>query len=279
MNSKSIESGGLRNRGLIKKSTDQKPLISIVTVVYNAASTLEATILSTIHQTYENFEYIIVDGGSTDGTLDIIKKYEDRIDYWISEPDKGLYYAMNKGINLANGDWINFMNSGDSFYQNEVLTEMFKQAHQDVDVIYGDVMFSFDGTNAVHVKARTLDYFWKGMPFVHQTSFVRTALMKKHPFDVYYKLIADYSSLYNMYLDGAKFKYLEKIVCNFRAGGLSDNNPESIAECQRMIFVKHRGINVKLYYYKRYVECFVKYNFAKLIGQNNYARLRKIKNK
>ena len=89
-------------------------LISVVTVSYNAVATIEQTLLSVINQTYPNIEYIIIDGGSTDGTVDIIKKYADEIVYWISEPDKGIYDAMNKGIKKANGEWINFINAGDS---------------------------------------------------------------------------------------------------------------------------------------------------------------------
>ena len=120
-----MQNGGLRTRGIIKTSTPEYPLITVVTVVFNGEATLEQTIQSVVNQTYDNVEYIIVDGGSKDRTLDIIKKYEDRIDYWQSEPDKGIYDAMNKGIELANGDWINFMNSGDSFYNECVIKNIY----------------------------------------------------------------------------------------------------------------------------------------------------------
>ena len=117
------------------------PLISVVTVSYNAVSVIEQTIFSVINQTYPNVEYIIIDGGSTDGTVDIIKKYADKITYWVSEPDKGIYDAMNKGIELATGEWINFMNAGDSFYSFSILELIFGQTIFSNDIIYGDTLF------------------------------------------------------------------------------------------------------------------------------------------
>lgn len=105
--------GGLRQSGVYQEDADEMPLFSVITVCYNAVNVLESTINSILLQNYKNIEYIIIDGGSSDGTLDIIRKYEDRIHYWISEPDNGIYDAMNKGIRLAGGRWINFMNAGD----------------------------------------------------------------------------------------------------------------------------------------------------------------------
>ena len=99
----------------------KQPLITVVTVVYNDVKHIEDTILSVVNQTYPNIEYIIIDGGSTDGTVDIIKKYADHIAYWVSEPDKGIYDAMNKGLKKATGEWVNFMNSGDCFAQSKTL--------------------------------------------------------------------------------------------------------------------------------------------------------------
>ena len=101
-----------------------KLLISVVTVCYNAADTIEKTMLSVLNQTYHDIEYIIIDGGSTDGTVEIIRKYADRIAYWVSEPDKGIYDAMNKGIKVATGEWINFMNAGDEFVDEGVIEKL-----------------------------------------------------------------------------------------------------------------------------------------------------------
>ena len=95
----------------LEKPNNIKPLITVVTICYNAVDTIEETIKSVIEQTYPNIEYIVIDGGSKDGTVDIIKKYQDKISYWVSEPDRGIYDAMNKGTMKANGRWINFMNS------------------------------------------------------------------------------------------------------------------------------------------------------------------------
>lgn len=115
------------------------PIISVVTVSYNTVATIEQTILSVINQTYPNIEYIIIDGGSTDGTIEIIKKYENRIHFWISEPDNGIYDAMNKGIDKATGQWINFMNAGDCFHDNKVLESLFGENNYDNCIaIYGN---------------------------------------------------------------------------------------------------------------------------------------------
>ena len=125
------------------KETDT--LISIVTVSYNAVLTIEQTILSVINQTYPNVEYIIIDGGSTDGTVDIIKKYEDKIAYWVSEPDKGIYDAMNKGVVVATGEWINFMNAGDIFTDGDVIDKLFHQniIINRVGIVFGDTLVVF----------------------------------------------------------------------------------------------------------------------------------------
>lgn len=117
------------------------PIISVITVCYNAVANIEETMLSVLNQRYDKVEYIVIDGGSKDGTLDVIKKYANKLAYWISEPDKGIYDAMNKGIAKATGDWINFMNAGDKFINEEVLNKSFVSRYSDdVDILYGDVI-------------------------------------------------------------------------------------------------------------------------------------------
>lgn len=113
--------GGLRAQGKIKKSYKDKPLISIITVVYNGEAYLEQTIQSVINQSYDNVEYIVIDGGSNDGTLDIIKKYEQQIDYWVSERDNGIYSAFNKGVRVAQGEWISFLGADDTYLEDAIM--------------------------------------------------------------------------------------------------------------------------------------------------------------
>jgi glycosyltransferase involved in cell wall biosynthesis len=138
-----MNEGGLRFDGISKS-----PKISIITVVYNCEAFIENTILSVIQQKFLDMEYIIVDGGSTDGTLEIIKKYNNKIDYWISEPDNGIYGAMNKGIDLARGEWLNFMNSGDVFVYDNVLSKTFSQnISNNIDFIYSDWFFLNENSN------------------------------------------------------------------------------------------------------------------------------------
>jgi len=132
------EGGGLRTQGYFKRSLPEKPLITVITVVFNGAQYLEETILSVIGQTYDNVEYIIIDGGSTDGTLDIIRQYEHAVDYWISEKDGGMYDALSKAFSLATGKLIQYINAGDFLYQNSLnaIRKIFTQ-HSEIKWITG----------------------------------------------------------------------------------------------------------------------------------------------
>ena len=193
-------------------------LITVVTVTHNAKDHLEETILSIINQNYGHIEYIIIDGGSSDGTLDIIKKYEDKIDYWISESDEGIYFAMNKAIEKATGQWINFMNAGDTFFNNSTIQKVMDNLDNDTDLIYGDhVCDGIIGSVADRSITRL-------MPCCHQSLFVKTALMKQYPYNTFYSISADYEFLLKMYKLGKKIQYIEEPIANYLRNGFSDQN-------------------------------------------------------
>lgn len=208
----------------LSKETDT--LISVVTVSYNAVSTIEQTILSVINQTYPNVEYVIIDGGSTDGTVDVIKKYADRISYWVSEPDKGIYDAMNKGIDRITGEWVNFMNSGDIFYDKNVIENIFLENKlEEVNVIYGDSRLNFLWGDKI-IKPDILNNILSGMIFIHQSSFIRTKQMKKYKYETKYKLCADYNFFLKCFQENSEsFKYIPLLVSIYDAeSGLSSQN-------------------------------------------------------
>lgn len=190
---------------------------SIVTVSYNAVATIESTILSVINQTYSNVEYIIIDGGSTDGTVDIIKKYQDKISYWISEPDQGIYDAMNKGLKIASGEWINFMNSGDSFVHTEVLENLqLEQYDRRIVALYGDTIYVRPRGEEL-LKSRLPNFLLRNMPTSHQSFFVRTENAKMIGFDVKYKYDADYNMMYQLLgkYGMQSIKYLPQTIARY----------------------------------------------------------------
>jgi len=199
-------------------------LITIITVSYNAVTVIEETIKSVLNQTYKNIEYIIIDGGSTDGTKEVIKKYANQLSYWISEPDKGIYDAMNKGISKANGEWINFMNAGDSFVDNNVLEKVSKFLNNGFGITFGDTIVEKNGKKIIHYATP----FYKKeklhhkMGFNHQSTFVRTDLAKKNPFDLKYKLAADYNMIISLYRAGAKFNQLNFAIALYDLNGISN---------------------------------------------------------
>lgn len=184
-------SGGLRTRGFFKKNNVYNPLISVITVVLNGEHYLENTIQSVLNQNYKNVEYIIIDGGSTDKTLDIIRQYDGEIDYWISEKDVGIYHAMNKGVSLSGGEWLNFMNCGDKYYSDDIVNSIFTRDIS-VDFLYGDAELRYPTFSIVR-KAKALSLIWQGMVFSHQSMFTRRKWHEKYPFEMdKYDIASDY---------------------------------------------------------------------------------------
>lgn len=219
--------GGLRAKGIFKKSSSLKPLISVITVVLNGEKYLEKAISSIKEQTYDNVEYIIIDGGSKDGTLDIISKHEDHIDFWMSENDNGIYNAMNKGIALSKGDYVGFVGSDDYLYPNtlgELANAVKKKA---IDYTVGAVDIVNDNGKIIE-KILVLPNFLDKSRFIfdmatHHLSFYvsRRIIDKVGNFDEAFNIRSDYDmSISVISASKNNFNFVE-CVGGFREGGIS----------------------------------------------------------
>jgi glycosyltransferase involved in cell wall biosynthesis len=217
-----MQFGGLRTKGILKYAKPGVPLITVVTVVRNGGKTLEETILSVINQTYKNIEYIIVDGASTDNTLDIVRKYEDRIDYWISESDKGIYYAMNKGIDLAGGDFVAMLNS-DDWYETTTCEQIInKMRETKADVYYAMMRVYDEDKNLYHIYAYTINAISSHM-ISHPSCFISREIYCKYRYDEDYRSASDYDLIIRIFTGNYKFCFIEKILVNFRMNGMSSS--------------------------------------------------------
>ncbi|MCT7489225.1 glycosyltransferase [Aliarcobacter cryaerophilus] len=219
--------GGLRTKGYFKKSFDDKPLISIITVVFNGEKYLEETIQSVINQTYDNVEYIIIDGGSTDVTLDIIKKYEDKIDYWVSEKDSGIYDAMNKGIQVSQGEIIGVVNADDYLYLDTILSIANLYYKYQFDYTYGTLDYIDEEGNKLYeissIGLNNIKYkIFKHMPYLHPTMFISKKVYQKiGVYNIKYKLSGDYDFVLRLIKNKYQgTKLIFKTGC-FRVGGAS----------------------------------------------------------
>lgn len=202
------------------------PKISVITVVWNGEKHLEDTIQSVIGQTYPNIEYIVIDGGSTDGTLDIIKRYDSNIHYWISEKDSGIYDAMNKGVKASTGDWLLFINADDYLAnENAIAFAVEYLAHCRSLVAYGNVHFLDDEETQVHGRPwEKISYEFRniGMRLPHQATFHAKELFKERGFDSSFRIVGDYDLLLS-YLKNHDALYFPILIAEMRAGGISDS--------------------------------------------------------
>lgn len=221
-------------------------LVTIITVTYNAEKYIEQTIKSVIYQDYSNIEYIIIDGASSDGTVDIIKKYEKFITYWISEPDKGVYDAMNKGIDVATGKWINFMNAGDTFVSNFTVSTIMKKLQPTSELVYGD-SFLISKTEKQYRKAKNIDNFFNGIPFCHQALFAKRAILNKYKFNTFYSIAADYDFILKAFTVKHHYQYVDIPVCNFLDDGLSQQQILK-SSIEAMMVISKYSRNLELIY-------------------------------
>ena len=221
--------GGRRERGEQRSGTSDRPLVSIVTVVYNGAATLERTIQSVLGQSYPNIEYIVVDGGSTDGTLDLLRRYEDRLDQWVSEKDKGIYDAMNKGVALCTGEWVALINA-DDWYEPDTVARVVAVAHgrHDINIVHGDIWIHYPNGHRKQKRAKLNGFLLKYWEMVlnHPSFFVRRSYYQGRPFDATLRVSGDHKwTLAAWMASEAQFLYLPEPLANFTAGGASMTIP------------------------------------------------------
>ena len=218
------------------------PLVSIITVTLNSEKYLEDTIKSVINQTYPNIEYIIIDGGSTDKTIDIIKKHEKYISKWISEPDEGIYEAMNKGINMCTGEIIGIINS-DDWYEKDTVETIVYQAERNPDygVFHGNIVLTtIEGELFFCCKADLREKkIWTKMTVWHPTCFIRKSIYNEYGlFSVNYKIAGDYEFILRLKTKGIRFLHIDKVLANMRIGGISSNEEVGMKE-NRDITIKY----------------------------------------
>ena len=220
------------------------PKISVITVVFNGVNEINNTIFSVISQNYCNLEYIIIDGKSNDGTLDVISKYKDKIALIISEDDSGIYDAMNKGVSYATGDWVLFMNSGDSFTSDSVLYEVSTYFSDKTDIIYGDSLGLFSRNNSTYLQAKPLTNLLNhGMPFCHQSVFVKKTLIDMYPFDLQYKYLGDYNLFRILYINHYRFTHAPIPIANYCLyEGATASNAKSLFEEKNRILGRRKDV-------------------------------------
>lgn len=221
--------------------------ISVITINYNNKLGLEKTLLSVFNQINKNFEYIVIDGGSTDGSKEIIESYHKDLDYWVSEPDNGIYHAMNKGIKVATGDFLVFMNSGDVFYNETIIDTIVNELNKTDGIVYGDVLLKNEITGyqniQIHPEKLTFKYFYQ------QTICQQACVIKKSLFDSVfyfnekYKIVSDWEFLMvAIFINKVSVRKIPFVLAVFDCSGISSN------ERMRIIASKEREEVLECYF-------------------------------
>lgn len=231
--------------------------VTVVTAVLNDAGHIEQTILSVISQTDIEIEYIIVDGGSKDGTLELIGKYKDKISLLISESDRGVYDAMNKGIKHSSGDFVYFLNSGDVLLNSSILSKIkFEDVNVRNTIIYGNVVVAYGNIEALE-KPRPFfnsKMKFKGIGICHQSMFFPGELIRNEKYDLSYKIAADYDLVYRLWRKGTEFLYRDITIAKYDWGKGISSNPYKLLDVYREnARVCHQQLN-PLYWAKMILE-------------------------
>ena len=198
-------------------------ILSIITINLNNQEGLRRTIESVIAQTFHDFEWIIIDGGSTDGSAELIKQYAAHFTYWVSEPDKGVYNAMNKGIRQAKGEWLQFLNSGDLLYEKTTLQNVFDREYNS-DVLYGNVKcVNKDGSihDSIGIDILSYSYLYGGWTIPHQASFFRKKVFNENLYNERHRIVSDCEYCLNLILKGCRFEHINQFIVWYDNNGLS----------------------------------------------------------
>jgi len=203
-----------------------KPLVSIITAIYNSPEALEKTIQSVIGQVNGNFEFIVVDGGSKDGTVDVIRKYENYISKWISETDNGIYDALNKGIRLATGKWIHILNAGDTYFSSCTLQKLEPFfISNDNSILFGDVIKVYHKKEILLRSNQNLDKGQYQMPVCHQGLFIAGSIHQEiGVYDTKWRVAADFDFLLKCLKKQYQYFYINQTIATFDFHGLSSNS-------------------------------------------------------
>ena len=200
------------------------PFISIVTVVFNGAVPLEKTILNIRQQSHTDFEHVIIDGGSTDGTVDVIKKYDDKIAFWVSEKDQGIYDAMNKSLQFAHGKWLIFLNAGDTFYDENSLksfVDFVDHAKERYDLVFGDVLVVDGDKEYIRSFKNTFGFLLRNM-ICHQCMFYSRGVFEKAgDFNKAYRMTADFDHLMRIKTLGLNIGKVPAVIARYGLDGVS----------------------------------------------------------
>ena len=207
----------------------EKPKLSIITVNLNNRDGLQRTIDSVVGQTFTDYEWIVIDGGSTDGSRELIEQYADRFAYWVSEPDKGIYNAMNKGIAHAKGEWLQFLNSGDWLYENTTLEKVFEKNYE-ADVLFGDSIYIRKENSFQHICPDPLTLSFLYSDFLnHQSTFYKKTVFDSYSYDETNRIYSDWQLSLELVLDGKIFQHLPFFVVYYNFEGQSAYFNEELA--------------------------------------------------
>jgi glycosyltransferase involved in cell wall biosynthesis len=227
-----------------------KPLLSVITVVFNNVEHIERTVLSVVNQTYSEIQYIVIDGVSTDGTLEILQRFNNNIDVLVSEPDKGIYDAMNKGLKIAKGEYVLFMNSGDEFYENNTVKQVFEST-PNADIYYGETeMLDENLVNQGRRRHQTplqlnIESFKYGMSVSHQAIFIKKIIVKSY--DQKFKLSADIDWILDAIVRADKIVNTQIVTTKYLMGGLSKKKHLQSLKERYQIFKKYYGFLPNLF--------------------------------